>query len=90
MGMAVWALISFIVIILIWAIFTRRNIGEAMILGFITTLLFAGDRAFELFLPSLMRGLTHEVVFASLAFIFMAQLINHTGLSDALFRSLIH
>lgn len=80
MGMAVWALISFIVIILIWAIFTKRNIGEAMILGFITTLLFAGDRAFELFLPSLMRGLTHEVVFASLAFIFMAQLINHTGL----------
>ncbi|CAG9621228.1 TRAP transporter large permease subunit [Sutcliffiella rhizosphaerae] len=80
MGTAVWALITFIVIILFWAIFTKRNIGEAMILGFITTLIFSGSQAFELFFPSLMRGLTHEVVFASLAFIFMAQLINHTGL----------
>ncbi|MEY8749155.1 TRAP transporter large permease subunit [Alkalicoccobacillus gibsonii] len=80
MGIAVWALAAFIVIVLIWAIFTKRNIGEAMILGFIITLVFSGSRAFELFLPSLMTGLTHSVVFASLAFIFMAQLINYTGL----------
>lgn len=80
MGTAVWALTLFIIVILIWAIFTKRNIGEAMILGFLITLLFSGNRAFELFFPSLMRGLTHEVVFASLAFIFMAQLINYTGL----------
>ena len=80
MGTAVWALIAFILIVLIWAIFTKRNIGEAMILGFIITLIFSGSRAFDLFLPSLMRGLTHSVVFASLAFIFMAQLINYTGL----------
>lgn len=80
MGTAVWALIAFIVIVLIWAIFTKRNIGEAMILGFIVTLAFSGSQALDLFLPSLMTGLTHSVVFASLAFIFMAQLINYTGL----------
>ncbi|GAF11675.1 hypothetical protein JCM19045_796 [Bacillus sp. JCM 19045] len=80
MDTAVWALVSFIAIILFWAIFTKRNIGEAMILGFLVTLAFSGERALELFFPSLMRGLTHEVVFASLAFIFMAQLINYTGL----------
>ncbi|PAE80954.1 C4-dicarboxylate ABC transporter permease [Shouchella clausii] len=80
MGTAVWALISFIAIVLFWAIFTKRNIGEAMILGFVVTLVFSGSQAFELFLPSLMKGLTHSVVFASLAFIFMAQLINYTGL----------
>lgn len=49
MGIAVWALATFIVIVLIWAIFTKRNIGEAMILGFIITLVFSGSRAFELF-----------------------------------------
>lgn len=80
MGTAVWALIAFIVIVLFWAIFTKRNIGEAMILGFVVTLIFSGSQAFDLFLPSLMTGLTHSVVFASLAFIFMAQLINYTGL----------
>ncbi|MDQ0206902.1 TRAP transporter large permease subunit [Alkalicoccobacillus murimartini] len=80
MGISVWALIVFIIVILIWAIFTKRNISEAMIIGFLITLAFSGTRAVELFLPSLMKGLTHSVVFASLAFIFMAQLINYTGL----------
>ena len=43
------ALIVFIAVIIIWNVMVKRNMGEAMLLGFIATTLFGGLDAFRLF-----------------------------------------
>lgn len=80
MGIAVWALLVFIVLIISWVLFLKRNIGEAMIAGFIVIALFGGSDAFHLIWDGLVFGATHEVLFAAMAFVFMAYLIEKTGL----------
>lgn len=34
MGIAIWALIVYIGLIIVWATVLKRNLGEAMIVGF--------------------------------------------------------
>ncbi|MED5091903.1 hypothetical protein AB0R77_17530 [Bacillus safensis] len=43
------ALIVFIAVIIIWNVVVKRNMGEAMLLGFIATTLFGGLDALRLF-----------------------------------------
>lgn len=80
MGTATMALIVYILLIISWVVIVKRNIGEAMILGFIVTALFGGKEAFVLMKDGVIFGATHQVLFAAMSFVFMAFLIEQTGL----------
>lgn len=79
MGMGFIALIVFILLIIGWTILLKRSIGEAMIVGFIVTALFGGTNAFQLIVDGIVFGATNQVLFAALAFVFMAYVIDQTG-----------
>lgn len=80
MTLSIWALVAYIAAIIIWNGVIKRNIGEAMLVGFLVVCLFGGAR----FLPVLWAGLqgaaTEEVVFAALTFVFMGYLLAELGL----------
>ncbi|GAB2951083.1 TRAP transporter large permease subunit [Nonomuraea fastidiosa] len=80
MGIAVWALIAYIVIIVVWNGVLKRNIGEAMLIGFAGVCLFGGGRFFELAWAGIADAMAEEVVFAALAFVFMGYLLTRLGL----------
>ncbi|MET9709790.1 TRAP transporter large permease subunit [Nocardiopsis alba] len=80
MPIALLALAAFIAVIIVWNVVFKRNMGEAMLLGLVVTALFAGARAPEYLLGGLADALTHDVLYAALAFVFMAYLIDTTGL----------
>lgn len=82
MGVAVWALIAYIGVIVIWNTVLKRNIGEAMLVGFVVVCLFGGTDALELVRTGLDEALSEEVVFAALAFVFMGYLMTRLGLID--------
>lgn len=82
MGLAVWALITYIAIIVVWNTVLKRNIGEAMLVGFVAVCLFGGGDAVELARAGLDEALSEEVVFAALAFVFMGYLMTELGLID--------
>ena len=85
MGPGLTALLVFIALIIIWAVVLKRNIVEAAILSLIILPFFGGvDQA-----PSLMSGaikyvLNYEVLYASLAFIVMAFLLQHSNVLDGM------
>lgn len=85
MGPGLTALLVFIALIIIWAVVLKRNIVEAAILSLIILPFFGGvDQA-----PSLMAGaikyvLNYEVLYASLAFIVMAFLLQHSNVLDGM------
>ncbi len=82
------ALIVFIAVIIIWNVTVKRNMGEAMLLGFIATTLFGGMDALRLFWDGLLFASTYEVLYAAVAFVFMAYLIEKLELIHALLRIL--
>nr|WGD98471.1 hypothetical protein P5627_05115 [Bacillus safensis] len=65
------ALIVFIAVIIIWNVVVKRNMGEAMLLGFIATTLFGGLDALRLFWDGLKFASTYEVLYAAVAFVFI-------------------
>ena len=85
MGPGLTALLVFIALIIIWAVVLKRNIVEAAILSLIILPFFGGvDQA-----PGLMAGaikyvLNYEVLYASLAFIVMAFLLQHSNVLDGM------
>ncbi|MBF8188204.1 TRAP transporter large permease subunit [Nonomuraea sp. K274] len=80
MGIAVWALIAYIAIIVVWNGVLKRNIGEAMLIGFAGVCLFGGTGFFGLAWAGITEALSEEVVFAALAFVFMGYLLTRLGL----------
>jgi TRAP-type C4-dicarboxylate transport system permease large subunit len=81
-GAAVWALITYIAIIVVWNVVLKRGIGEAMLVGFAGVCLFGGSRALDLARAGLGEAFSEEVVFAALAFVFMGYLLTSLGLID--------
>ena len=75
MGIAVWALIAYIAVIVVWNGLLKRNIGEAMLIGFVAVCLFGGTGFLGLARAGIADALAEEVVFAALAFVFMAPLV---------------
>ncbi|REB08894.1 C4-dicarboxylate ABC transporter permease [Sporosarcina sp. BI001-red] len=86
--MATIALAVYVLLIIAWVVIVKRNIGEAMILGFIVTALFGGGNAFTLMKDGIVFGATHQVLFAAMSFVFMAFLIEQTGLIKKLINIL--
>ncbi|MEV6909208.1 TRAP transporter large permease subunit [Amycolatopsis sp. NPDC051071] len=77
---AILALIAFIGAIVVWNAVFKRNIGEAMVVGFLVTAAFAGTDFFAVAWESLVDGLKSEITFAALAFVFVSELLTRTGL----------
>lgn len=80
MGLSIWSLIAYIAAIIIWNVGLKRNIGEAMIIGWITVLIFGGSEFLNLAANSVIFAATQETVYAALAFVFMAFVMTKTGL----------
>lgn len=79
MPTALIALIVFIVVIVVWNVVVKRNMGEAMILGFLSTLLFAGAQAPSVATEALVEASDSEVLYAAAGFVFMTHFIEKTG-----------
>ncbi|GGH65724.1 TRAP transporter large permease subunit [Rothia aerolata] len=79
MPIALIALAVFIAIIVIWNVVAKRNMGEAMILGFLGTLLFAGFNAPSVAVEAVVEASTSEVLYAAAGFVFMTHFIEKTG-----------
>lgn len=88
MGTGFTALVVFILLIIGWTVVFKRSIGEAMIVGFIVTALFGGSNALNMMWDGIVFGATNQVLFAALAFVFMAYVIDKTGIITLLINIL--
>lgn len=77
---AVIALVAFIVSIIVWNVVFKRNIGEAMFVGFLVTGAFAGTQVLPTLWEGLVTGLDNEVTYAALAFVVVGELLVKTGI----------
>lgn len=82
MGLAVWALIAYIGVIVIWSVVVKRGIGEAMVVGFVVACAFGGADFLRLAAVGFEAAFTQEIVFAALAFTFIGFLLASTGVID--------
>ncbi|MFF9094359.1 TRAP transporter large permease subunit [Streptomyces sp. NPDC014776] len=81
---AIWALGCYIASIIVWNAVLKRNIGEALIVGFVVTGLFAGGDIGHLMWSGFVEALQEEVTFAALAFVFMSCILSRTPVLDQL------
>ncbi|WP_420176864.1 TRAP transporter large permease subunit [Luteococcus sp. OSA5] len=80
MGPGLSALLVFIALIVAWAVVLKRNITEAAALSLVILPFFGGfDRAWSLMLGAVKYALNYEVLFASLAFVFMSFLLQNSN-----------
>ncbi|MFE4228475.1 TRAP transporter large permease subunit [Arthrobacter sp. NPDC056886] len=80
----IWALGAYLAVILLWTTVIKRSVGEAMILGFLAVLPFTGAAAAQIGWASLYSAATDEIVYATMAFVFMGYLLDKTGVLDRL------
>jgi TRAP-type mannitol/chloroaromatic compound transport system permease large subunit len=83
---AVWALVAFVSVIIVWNAVLKRNIGEAMIVGFLAVgvfALFGGVSPAEIG-EAVLDSMQEEFTFAGLAFVFMSYLLVKTPVLDKL------
>ncbi len=86
---AVWALGAFVVTIVVWNAALKRNIGEALIVGFLVVAAFAvvhdgPAAAWHSISEGVLDASQEEVTFAGLAFVFMSYLLVKTPVLDRL------
>ncbi|MDD7834222.1 MULTISPECIES: TRAP transporter large permease subunit [Paenarthrobacter] len=80
----IWALGAYLAAILLWTTLFKRSVGEAMIIGFLVVLPFTGAAAAQVGWSSLYSAVTDEIVYATMAFVFMGYLLDKTGVLDKL------
>lgn len=88
MPAALIALATFITVIVVWNVVVKRNMGEAMILGFIATLFFAGSAAPAVAVESMVAATESEVLYAAAAFVFMTYFVERVGVISKLVQIL--
>lgn len=76
---AVIALVVYIVAIVVWNVALKRNIGEAMFVGFVVCAAFAGADFLPTLWEGLLKGLQNEVTFAALAFVVVGEVLTRSG-----------
>lgn len=84
MPLALIALAVFIAVIVIWNVVVKRNMAEAMLLGFVVTLFFAGADAPQYAVNAFVEASENEVLYAAVAFVFMTYFVEKTGVMDKL------
>lgn len=82
------ALGAFIAVIIVWNVVLKRNMGEAMLVGFLVTAGFAGVDAPGAALDGMRGALDEEVLYAAIGFVFMAYVVDRTGLIQRLLEIL--
>ena len=82
--MGILALLIFIGILIIWSLFLKRNLGEASLIGFIATSVLGGNNALKLLSDGFSFASTFSVLYAALAFVLMAYLIDKLGIVEKL------
>ena len=80
----IWALGAYLAVILLWTTLIKRSVGEAMMIGFVVVLPFTGTAALQIGWTSLYSAVTDEIVYATMAFVFMGYLLDKTGVLDRL------
>lgn len=79
MGAGLLAMLVFIVMIVAWSLFTKRNLVEIAIAGMVIVALFGKSDAPSLLVDGMKYALNYEVLFASLAFVFMSFLLKNSN-----------
>ncbi|WP_080872917.1 TRAP transporter large permease subunit [Oceanobacillus timonensis] len=82
--MGILALVIFVVILILWSVKLKRNLGEAALIGFLAILLLGGTEAVNLFVQGITFASTFSVLYAAIAFVFMAYVIDKLGIVDKL------
>ena len=75
----VWALLVYLVVIILWVTVLKRNVGEAMIIGFVIAVVFNGSAALSNGWLALYDALTDEIVYATIMFVLMGFLLERVG-----------
>ncbi|MGQ3382753.1 TRAP transporter large permease subunit [Glutamicibacter sp. TV12E] len=84
----IWALGVYLAVIIIWTVLMRRNVGEAMILGFIVAAAFSGSQVLSVGWAALYDALTDEIVYATVIFVFMGYLLERAGVMERMINLL--
>lgn len=82
--MGIVALVIFVTVLVIWSVKLKRNLGEAALIGFLAIVPLGGMEAFDLFLQGISFASTFSVLYAAVAFVFMAYVIDKFGIVDRL------
>ncbi|MEW4290648.1 TRAP transporter large permease subunit [Rossellomorea marisflavi] len=82
--MGIIALIVFVSILIVWSLWLKRNLGEASLIGFIAISLLGGTKALDLFFRGIGFASTFSVLYAAVAFVFMAYVIDKFGIVERL------
>lgn len=88
----IWALLVYLGAILVWTVVLRRNVGEAMVLGFLVATAFNGAELVQVGWDALYAAMTDEIVYATVIFVLMGFVLERAGVAtrmidllDALF-----
>jgi len=84
MGVGIFSLILFIVIVSVMTVVLKRSCAEGMFLAWICTVLLGGTTAPALAVSSAKTAFTSEVVFPTMMFCFMSTLMLKTGIIERL------
>ena len=77
----VWALLAYLGAILAWTTVLRRNVGEAMVVGFVIAAAFNGADVVMAGGEALRTALTDEIVYATVVFVFMGFVLEKAGVT---------
>lgn len=86
--MGIIALVIFVLVLVLWSVKFKRNLGEAALVGFIAILPLGGSDFFSLFTQAITFASTFSVLYAALAFVFMAYIIDKLGIVEKLLNIL--
>ena len=78
--LAIWALGAYITSIIVWNAVFKRNIGEAMVVGLLVTVAFAGTGFFSVLAHSVAEAMQEQVTYAAIAFVVASHVMGQTPL----------
>lgn len=82
--MGIIALFIFVSVLVFWSIKLKRNLGEAALIGFLAIVPLGGLEAPSLFMQGIGFASTFSVLYAAIAFVFMAYVIDKFGIVERL------
>lgn len=82
--MGIIALVIFVSVLVLWSVKLKRNLGEAALIGFLAIVPLGGLNAPTLFMQGIGFASTFSVLYAAIAFVFMAYVIDKFGIVERL------
>ncbi|MEV4901170.1 TRAP transporter large permease subunit [Citricoccus sp. NPDC055426] len=84
----IWALLVYLAVIIVMVTALKRNVGEAMIVGFVVAVAFNGTQALAHGWTALYDALTDEIVYATVLFVLMGYLLERVGVMERMINLL--